>query len=217
MENAVIPEEPQFRPFKPEDMDTCTRLAWQAWVADDEGPEEDVDPGVMEGYVRSFLARSNWNEVACDSHGVIGFLFGRITAGRGKTGVRSQLSELELIPRFLCGDYGPRLSPRILLYFFTTEFKVLVNVPRSDAEINLLIVDSAHRGKRLGTRLIDRFVASAKEAKCRMVTLYTDDQMSNWKFYEIYGFKKIATFHDELTSYFSEKDATGIVYALDLK
>lgn len=217
MDNPGMKDGPQFRSFRPEDMDACTRLAWQAWVAEREEPEEDVDPRVMEGYVRSFLVRSNWNEVAYDSHGVIGFLFGRISAGRKRGEVRSQLSELDLIPRFLFGDYRSRLSPLILLYFFTTEFKVLVNVPRSDAEINLLIVDSAHRGKRLGTRLIDRFVASAKQAKSKMVTLYTDDQLSNWKFYEIYGFKKIATFHDELTSYFSEKNATGIVYALDLK
>ena len=133
MDSVEMPDEPQFRSFKPEDMDACTRLAWQAWVADGEEPEEEVDPRVMEGYVRSFLTRSNWNEVAQDSHGVIGFLFGRISAGKRRREVRSQLSELDLIPRFILGDYGSRLSPIVLLYFFTTEFKVLVNVPRSDA------------------------------------------------------------------------------------
>ncbi len=203
-------------------MPACARLAWNAWALQDEEPEpeEEDDPSVMEGYVRVSLVRSNWNEVAYDdSHGVVGFLFGRISKGAGRPKVASPVSGLEFIPRFLFGGQKrmPSLSPLVMVHFFLTEFKVLVNVPRADAEVNLLIVDKMHRGKRLGSSLVDRFVDEAKKSGCDMITLYTDDQMSNWKFYEIYGFRKVAEFHDSLTSYFSEKSAKGIVYALNLR
>jgi len=210
-------EEPQFRKFTPDDMAACTKLAWGAWALVDQEPGPDDDPSVMEGYVRSFLMRSNWNEVAFDSHGVVGFLFGRISKGEGREKVASPISELNVIPRFLFSNSRmPPISPIVMVHFFLTELKVLVNVPRSDAEVNLIVVDRTHRGRRLGTSLVNRFVEEAKKSGCDRVTLYTDDQMSNWKFYEIYGFKKTATFHDSLTSYFAEKSANGIVYVLEL-
>ena len=217
MNDPSTQDEPQFREYKQGDLDECTRLAWEAWAADSLEPAEIVEPRVMEGYVRSFLVRSNWKVVISDSQGVIGLLFGRIGGSKAKEGGGSLANELGMIPQFLFGVNGQHVSPVVLLHFFLTEFKVLVNVPRSDAEINLIIVDSKHRGKGLGKKLMDRFIAAAKEAGCRLVTLYTDDQMSNWKFYEIYGFRKVGTFHDSLTSYFAEKKATGIVYTLDLK
>jgi ribosomal protein S18 acetylase RimI-like enzyme len=210
-------DELQFREYQPGDLDGCTRLAWEAWAADSVEPAEGVEPRVMEGYVRSFLARSNWKVVISNSEGVIGLLFGRIGGSKAKGGGGSSANALGMIPQFLFGVNGYHVSPMVLVHFFLTEFKVLVNVPRSDAEINLIIVDSRHRGKGLGKKLMDRFMAAAREAGCRLATLYTDDQVSNWKFYEIYGFRKVGTFHDSLTSYFAEAKATGIVYALDLK
>ncbi len=206
-------EEPRFRPFRPEDMDDCTRLAWDAWAADPDEPDEGVDPLVMTGYVRTFLARSNANEVAYDSHGLVGFLFGRI----GKARTSSMLGEVSMIPQFLFQRHGMTISPMVLGHFFLTEFKVLVNDPKSDAEINLFIVDRRHRNRGLGTRLMERFIASARSAGCRLLTLYTDDQLSNWKYYEKRGFTAIATFHDSLTSYFTENKAKGIVYAMKLE
>ena len=201
------------RLFRPEDIDACTRLAWDAWAIGPDETEEHVDPRVMEGYVRSFLARSNWTEVAYDSHGVIGLMFGRI--GEGERG--AWLGELSMIPQFLFQRYGMTLSPMVLVHFFLTEFKVLLNVPKADAEINLFIVDSKHRGRGLGTKLMDRFIASARDAHCSLATLYTDDQLSNWKYYENRGFRRVATFDDSLTSYFTERKAKGIVFVLDLK
>jgi ribosomal protein S18 acetylase RimI-like enzyme len=122
-----------------------------------------------------------------------------------------------MIPQFLFGIHGQDISPVVLWHFFVTEFKVLVNMPRSDAEVNLIIVDSKHQGKGLGKKLMDRFMKAARDSGCRLVTLYTDDQASNWRFYEAIGFRKVATFHDGLTSYFVERDAKGIVYVLDVK
>lgn len=217
MNAPSIQDEIQFREYQPGDLDGCTRLAWEAWAADSVEPGEVVEPRVMEGYLRSFLVRSNWNVVISDSQGVIGLLFGRIAGRKAKGGGGALANELGMIPHFLFGVNGQHISPVVIVHFFLTEFKVLVNVPRSDAEVNLIIVDSKHRGKGFGKKLMDRFIAAAREAGCRLATLYTDDQMSNWKFYEIYGFTRVGTFHDNLTSYFAETRATGIIYALELK
>jgi GNAT superfamily N-acetyltransferase len=217
MDAEPTPEEPLFRQFRADDMDACSRLAWDAWVADSDKGDEFANPLVMEGYVRTFLVRSNWTEVAHDSQGVTGLLFGRIGPLRDKAGSRSLASKLGMVPQFLFGIHGQHVSPIVLWHFFTTELKVLVNVPRSDAEVNLIIVDSKHQGKGLGRKLMERFVGAARDARCRLVTLYTDDQASNWRFYEVIGFRKVATFHDGLTSYFVERDANGIVYVLDVK
>ncbi|MBU0684865.1 MAG: GNAT family N-acetyltransferase [Thermoplasmatota archaeon] len=217
MDEEPTREGPLFRQFRADDMDACSRLAWDAWVAGSDKSDEFADPRVMEGYVRTFVVRSNWTEVAHDSHGVTGLLFGRIGSLKGKAGSRSLSSKLGMIPQFLFGTHGQHVSPVLLWHFFMTEFKVLVNVPRSDAEVNLIIVDPKYQGKGLGKKLIERFVGAARDARCRLVTLYTDDQASNWRFYEVIGFRKVATFHDGLTSYFVERDAKGIVYVLDVK
>lgn len=214
-------EATRFRRFEPGDMDAVTRLAWDAWALggdEGEGEEEAADPRVMEGYVSSFLMRSNYAEVALDSRGIVGVMFGRIKGlSRDGAGAGSVVKELGLVPRFLFDSYGTsRIAPTVVWHFFMTEFKVLVNKPRSDAEVNLIIVDSSHRGKGMGRALMDRFIASAKGTGARSVTLYTDDKVSNWKFYEVLGFRKVATFHDGLTSYFAETDANAIVYELRL-
>ena len=217
MDEEPTREEPLFRQFRADDMDACSRLAWDAWVAGSDKSDEFADPRVMEGYVRTFVVRSNWTEVAYNSHGVLGLLFGRIASLKGKAGPRSLASKLGMIPQFLFGIHGQHVSPIVLWHFFMTEFKVMVNVPRSDAEVNLIIVGSKYRGKGLGKKLMERFVKAARDSGCRLVTLYTDDQASNWRFYEVIGFRKVTTFHDGLTSYFVERDAKGIVYVLDVK
>ena len=217
MDERQSQEAPRFRQSNEGDIDACSRLAWNAWASDSTHNDEQASPKVMEGYVRTFLARSNWTEVAYDSHGVIGVLFGRIGRRVENEWSESITAVIHMIPQFLFGIEGHHVSPVVLWHFFTTEFKVLVNVPRSDAEVNLIIVDSEFRGRGLGKTLMDRFISTAKKAGSKLVTLYTDDQASNWRFYEVIGFRKVATFHDGLTTYFVEKDANGIVYVLDIR
>jgi hypothetical protein len=63
---------------------------------------------------------------------------------------------------------------------------------------------------------MDRFLKAAADNGAKLVTLYTDDKMSNWQFYERKGFKKIGTFHDNITSHYGGADARGIIYAKEL-
>jgi GNAT superfamily N-acetyltransferase len=208
-----------FRRYTPEDLRACSRLAEEAWPPGPDLAAKDEVSWGMEGYIESSLMNANWTEIAYDSQGVVGFLFGRIDRYHGEVAVPgSMFGELPTLAKYVVGKY--RKTPGILGLFYTlllTELKLKVNMPRSDAEIRLFIVDSKHRGKGIGGMLIDRFLHNARDAGSTLATVYTDDKTSNWQFYEKYGFRRVGTFHDNVTSYFCNVDSTGIIYVLDLK
>jgi GNAT superfamily N-acetyltransferase len=208
-----------FRRYSPEDLQACTKLAEDAWPPGPDLAAKNAGTWGMEGYIESSLMDANWTEVAYDSQGVVGFLFGRIDKYRGEVAVPgSFFGELPTLAKYIVGKY--RKTPGILALFWTlllTELKLKVNMPRSDAEIGLFIVDSKHRGKGIGGVLIDRFLRTAREVGSTLATVYTDDKTSNWQFYEKYGFKRVGTFHDNVTSYFCNVDSTGMIYVLDLQ
>jgi ribosomal protein S18 acetylase RimI-like enzyme len=208
-----------FRQYDPQDMRACARLAEEAWPAAPELAPEDGGSWGMEGYIESSLLWSNWRDVACDSNGVIGFLFGRIDKHEGGvTLIKSTLGEFSMTGRFLFGKNDR--PPGMLGLFWNlllTETKLMVKMPRSDAEIELFIVDSQRRGRGIGRMLVDRFVKAAKESGSSLVTVYTDDKTSDWQFYEKYGFRRVGTFYDNLTSYFANVHSNGIIFLLDLE
>ena len=219
MVNSADRQGISFRRYAPEDLKTCTKLAEEAWPPGPDLANKNAGTWGMEGYIESSLMDANWTDVACDSQGVVGFLFGRIDKYSGEVAVPGSLfGELPTLARPIVGKY--RKTPGILALFWTlllTELKLKINMPRSDAEIGLFIVDSKHRGKGIGGMLIDRFLHTAMDVGSTLVTVYTDDKTSNWQFYEKYGFRRVGTFHDNVTSYFCNVDSTGMVYVLDLK
>lgn len=219
MVNSADPQGISFRRYAPEDLRACTRLAEDAWPPGPDLAIKDVVSWGMEGYIESSLMNANWTEVAYDSQGVVGFLFGRIDKYGGEATVRgSFFGELPMLAKYVVGKY--RRTPGILILFWTlllTQLKLKLNMPRSDAEIGLFIVDSKHRGKGIGGMLIDRYLQTTRDVGSTLVAVYTDDKTSNWQFYEKYGFQKVGTFHDNVTSFFCNVDSTGMIYVLDLK
>lgn len=208
-----------FRRFEPGDVPALARLARDAWPARPAVGSKQLEQSGMEGYVEYSLGASNWTDVACDSEGVLGFLFGRIdnytgmpiarghTIGEFPSAIRSFFKKGRMTPWHLSMVWG------IVL----TDLKLMLKMPKSDASIEMFIVDSKHRGRGIGSELFDRFLKAAKEAGSSLVTVYTDDKMSNWTYYERRGFRRVGTFHDNITSHYSGLDANGIIFALDLK
>jgi len=173
----------------------------------------------MEGYVEYALGASNWTDIACNSEGVIGFLFGRIdnysrTAAPGKPTVGELPSAIR---SFFRKGRMTRWHLSMVWGIVLTDLKLMLKMPESDASIEMFIVDSKHRGKGIGGELVRRFLDAAREAGSSLVTVYTDDRMSNWNYYEKLGFQRVATFHDNITSRYSGLDANGIIFALELK
>ncbi len=208
----------RFRSFAQGDIKGCARLARDAWPAGPSIASKELELAGMEGYMQYSLDSSNWSEVACTQDGMVGFLFGRIDGLPGSAPPeRGLLGELpSLLSSILDHD---RRETRMLAFLWSlamTEFKVMVNTPESDAAVEMFIVDRAWRGKGVGSTLLDRFLKAARGAGAGRVTVYTDELMSNWRFYESRGFTRVATFHDNITSHYAGSPSRGFVFALEL-
>lgn len=212
-------EEVSFRRAELVDVPALARLARDAWPARPGKVSRESEAAGMEGYVEHSMNASNWREVALSSEGILGFLFGRIDGYRNVPAPkRSMLGELpQAIRSFFRKGRTTPWHFAMVWGIVLTELKLMVKMPRSDASIEMFIVNSKQRGRGIGTELIDRFLWAAEEAGSTLVTVYSDDRMSDWQFYERYGFEKIGTFHDNITSFYSGGDARGIILALGLR
>lgn len=211
-------EDVLFRQYAPSDLLACARLAEEAWPYGRTMFSAPSNVSTMNGYIRSTLIHSTWTEVATVSGEVAGFLFGRIDKDAGsKSWLSSMREEISTFASLLLADYMKPEKALLMVFGITmTELKLAINRPKSDAEIEMLIVSAAHRGSGTGKALVDRFVEGARRAGASVITVYTDDKTSNWQFYERYGFKKVATFYDNVSSYYANVNSNGLIYALSL-
>jgi len=209
-----------FREYTSNDLSRCAQLAAEAWPV-----KEHISGGserwrIMVPYIEIAVSWSNWTDVACLDNGeLVGLIFGEIR-GRRVKGFPTRIvsSELSASAKFVLGRYGriERL-PTVLWNFIMTEMKLLVNRPDADAEIMLFLVDSKCRGKGIGSILMDKFVDFAKHKGSTRISVYADDQASNWRFYENYGFERAGVFYDNWSSYFNKNRSMGIRLVLDLE
>lgn len=206
-----------FRRAAPEDIPVLAGLARDAWPARPGMVSIEAEARGMEAYVGHSMHASNWAELAYTQEGVLGFLFGRIdgylAAPAPKRAVLGEMSQA--FRSFLRRGRVSTWHILMIWAIILTELKLMVKMPRSDASVEMLIVDSRHRGRGIGTALLSRFLKAAEDAGSALVTVYSDDRMSDWRFYEARGFRKVATFHDNITSLYSGSDARGVVLALD--
>ncbi len=207
-----------FRNYVPEDLPACVDLAREAWPLRP-GLALNARAGELIGtWIGSVVDSASWAEVAEDEHGLIGMLFAEVKGqvARKEKGSTYGL-EIGSFFRGLAGDYGNAITTiRFLVSFMMTELKLLINKPGSDAEITMLIVQEGHRGKGLGKQLVDRFIEGARKQGAKSVSLYTDDQTSNWRFYEILGFKQVAKFYDNGSSRYAGKHANALIYKIEI-
>jgi GNAT superfamily N-acetyltransferase len=209
-----------FREYASNDLHRCAQLAAEAWPVKD---HISGGPGrwrVMVPYIDIASSWSNWTSVAClDSGELVGLMFGEV---RGRNAevfpTRIVSSELRACAKFVLGKYGSiERLPAVLWNFLMTEMKLLVNRPEADAEIMLFLVDSKHRGKGIGSVLMDKFVGVARQMGSTRISVYADDQASNWRFYENYGFERAGVFYDNWSSYFNMNRSMGIRLVLNLE
>jgi ribosomal protein S18 acetylase RimI-like enzyme len=215
----MCPEDLAFRKYAQSDLGRCAELAEQAWPVRFGPVSETRDSHPFEPWIESTNLSSTWAEVALVDGEIVGFLFGSVDRMKPKGAALKQVADqFWMFRRMLSGGFRRFKMPlRLALKFFFTEFRLEVNRPDADADITLLVVDTRFRGKDIGKKLVDRFVGVAKEAGAHAVLVYTDDKTSNWKFYEIYGFRKVTTFPDGVSTYFAGERANAIYYLLNLK
>ncbi len=114
------------------------------------------------------------------------------------------------------GVYG--FIPRHFTFFWkylVTEIRDGKRSPDVDGEILLLMVDADSRGLGIGRKLVDKFLAEAKNLGGKSIRVCTDEA-SNWRFYKNYGFQRYSDYFDELDSFIHKKSIRGIYYLIDL-
>jgi GNAT superfamily N-acetyltransferase len=205
-----------FRSFRTDDLSACASLVAEAWPVMAALVQEEEGAKFARSYVELSHAGSTWLEVACLGDRVVGFLFGSIDADQTIViQLKAFVSSLLVGLKVLAGRYGRLTRPLTLLTkYLATARKVERNSPASDAEVELFVVASAHRGEGIGKALMDRFVGGAQRKKAKVIKVYTDP-LSNWGFYESYGFTRWSTFDDDLNSFLKSEEVEGFIYAMD--
>jgi len=208
-----------FRGYEEGDIASCARLAQEAWPANPGVISSDSEVAGMQGYMEYSIGVSNYAEIAYASEGVVGFLFGRIDGYAGRPAPkRPALGEVPSIIASSMRHGSTAMGHlRFLWSLALTDLKLMLMTPRSDAVIEMFIVAKGQRGKGIGSALLDRYLRTARDAHASLVTVYTDDRMSDWRFYERKGFRRVRTFHDNITSHYSGAYTRGLIYALDLR
>lgn len=206
------------RAYTPDDQNACGVLAHEAWQMFDKViSPADMLSFITATFVQIAAIHSNRLEVACINSELAGYLFGRVDSDFTPVDrLRAALRSLALGVGLLVGRYGLVRKPLTLLYhFIRAEAETKRHPGNSDAEVVLFVVAARYRSKGVGKTLMQRFLNHARERRARRVTLQTDSTC-NWRFYEIYGFERIATFPDAVTTYLTGREMEGFIYALDL-
>lgn len=208
-----------FRGYEEGDIASCARLAKEAWPANPRVISGDSEAAGMHGYMEYSVGVSNYADIAYTAEGVVGFLFGRIDSYHGRpVPKRPTLGEVPSIIGASLRHGATALGHfKFLWSLLLTDTKLMLYTPRSDAAIEMFIVASAHRGKGVGSALLARYLKAARDAGAALVTVYTDEGTSDWRFYERRGFRRVRTFHDNITSHYSGAYTRGLIYVLDLR
>jgi len=201
-----------YRPYVDSDLDRCAELAVDAWPIVSAVAED--THSLMKAYVKSSLLFSDYTELCCVGDEVVGLLFGLTHKKLPPFKTRLELNRL--FWGFVAGRYGPsKRRFRLLATFALTLLKVEVICRRLDCEVELFVVDAAYRGQGLGRALLDRFVDHLRDQNKRTLYLYTN-MVSNWRFYEKYGFIKYRDFYDNQLSFLRGTKTQGYIYSYQL-
>lgn len=201
-----------YRPYGDSDLDRCAELAADAWPIASVVAED--THSLMKAYVKSSLLFSDYTEVCCMGGEVVGLLFG--LTHKKLPSFKTHLELNKLFWAFVAGRYGPsKRRFRLLASFALTLLKVELICRRLDSEVELFVVDAAYRGQGLGRALLDHYVENLRDHKKRTLYLYTN-MVSNWKFYEKYGFIKYREFDDNQLSFLRATKTQGYIYSYRL-
>jgi len=199
-------------------MKVCASFSADAWPQFSNTLVDDDLLKLMVAYVELSLFWSTWCEVACISNEVVGFIFGRIEKDASPIkNFKTYSKTLYTLLKLILGRYGRLKQPvTFIKKFWATESIVEEKMPKADGSIELFAVSSRHQGKGIGRKLMNRFLQFARMKKARLITVYTDP-ISNFKFYEIIGFKRHVTFDDPFNTYMEGKKIPGFIYTYQIQ
>ncbi|MCK4267245.1 MAG: GNAT family N-acetyltransferase, partial [Actinomycetia bacterium] len=162
-----------FRDYEPDDLEVALTIALEAWPED----AAVLPPSFIKAEIELYRALATWTKVAVISEEVVGLLFGQI----GRQMDLKEKLQTHLLPawhliKLVLGVYGhiPRHFT-FLRKYLVTEIRDGRKSPDADGEILLLMVDADSRGLGIGKKLVDNFLAEAKNLGGKSVRVCTDE------------------------------------------
>jgi ribosomal protein S18 acetylase RimI-like enzyme len=206
------------RPYKKDDRIQCAELAVQAWPIVDTLVEKAHEVTLMTAKMELVEIFSTYSEVMHNHGSIIGFLFGFIKKDYHFIRIiKAIMSVIVVCAKVLFNTCGRIKNPlkvfSLMMSADTTTQKIR---DKFDGEVVFIVVAQAYRGKGLGRQLIGRFHNNAV-SKASPKIMVTTDETSNWKFYEIIGYRRIGVYEEKLSSYIMNKRINGFVYGIELR
>lgn len=164
----------------------------ETWRLDDDVDDRKSLNYYQDAYFYSYLANSNYCEVAVADGIVVGFLLGRCDNLRRIKGYMKYMYRYNLARIHLLLRPGGREGLEIINKTVHVDKKLLSDhYDEFDGELCLFAVSGTHRKLGIGQRLLGHFHDFMRENKAKSYYLYTDTYC-DIKFYEQNGFELVS-------------------------
>jgi GNAT superfamily N-acetyltransferase len=203
-----------FRQWDQGDVEACVDVAFDAW------PESArrVSREFLRHEIQVARRGSTWAQTVTAGGRPVGLIFGRLNRDfRFADRLRQLYWELKsyaLIALGVIGLSGNRFT--FLRKLISDAINVRRIQPPADGEITFVMLDPAYHGRGIGKRLVENFLAAARQNGAKRLTLVTDEE-SNWRFYEHLGWKRVRSFLLNFDSYLLRGRKMGFIYLIDLR
>lgn len=182
----------EFRQAKKADLPAVREIMSETWRLDDDVDDRGSLDYYQDAYFYSYLANSNYCEVAVAGGRVVGFLLGRCDSLRRMRGYLRYIFRYNLARIHLLLRPGGREGLDIINKTVHVDKKLLRDhYDEFDGELCLFAVADTHRKHGIGQRLLAHFHDFMRANGVGSYYLYTDTYC-DIKFYEQNGFELVS-------------------------
>lgn len=205
------------RSYLSSDYEQCKKIINDVWNFYDRYHPSQLAELLIDIYINGSLSQSNFAIVIEESNLVQGFIIGRSSNSTNyKNHYSGFLGMLNFAFKMITlKSISLKEKLKYLFVLVQHEKNKYLAVKNRKNEVNLFAVSPMAQGKGYGKLLMEEFVNECKRNKVKRITLDTD-KSSNYKFYNHFGFVKIAEFYSKQQEMFSGNDGVSFVYELNL-
>ncbi len=198
------------------DFSRCNGIVNEVWRFTEKFKPIKLSNLFLDVYTAGSLGGSNYAIVVEDDGYVQGFLFG--TCGGDAKLIKTRYSGLSgglvFLSKLLCmRGVTWKMKRSYIAMMKEHEVNRLAVEKHREHEVHLFAVSPNAQGKGYGKALMEAFIGECVKNQVRRVTLDTDKEC-NFRFYEHFGYKRIAQFYSPLQKMYTGNDGSSFVYEL---
>jgi ribosomal protein S18 acetylase RimI-like enzyme len=205
------------RALRKEDIHGCILVVDDVWKFSEIFHPEQLAEIFLELYTLGSLSDSNFNFVVEENNSIVGFIFGKTKNGElYKTKYSGLMGQFRIIFNlFRINGVSLKNKFEYLKMMNIHELNRFNAEPDRKYEVNLFAVSEKMQGRGVGKKLMNVFIDKCKCDGVKRITLDTDEEC-NYKFYEHFGYKKIAEFYSPIQMLYTNKSGNSYVYELKI-